>query len=554
MASGPDADSYVSPGVLPHTPLLWVCVPAVFGLAAGLLWPEASIGLLAWTGFCALALALGLSYWKNAPRALWPLCFTVGVFCVAWGYYAWRNPPLPAPWRDYPPREMTVELEIERVFSSSAAARYPSTSGLGRLRVVPALAKELRGLSVYFHAFAQNKELLPGAHITLRAVVEPVDGRFSDFDRYLADNGVRLKVSRGVLTSIVQPPADLRAALDRLNARAEATLREGFSQSASGVFVAMLLGRSSALSKEQKEDFSLTGTLHLFAISGLHVALIAGILTFILRAVRVPGRWRPFLVLPVLLVYVGMTGFAASAMRAFTMIVFLWGARWLGRSSGSLSALAASALCLLAYDPAYIGNAGFQLSYAVVAAIILYGVPLTQALERRFPAYPDLPVALRSLPQRLWTHLRAAFFATGAISLAAFMLSTPLCFEAFGTFALGGILLNMVLVPFASVVLFAGVVSLFLGAVSAPVWALYPSNALGVGGTQAMAVLTSWAQETFPLLYQRVSPPWPGFGAVATLGLLALLLWWRRGAEQRGLSYYLLPLGAWGYFMALGSL
>lgn len=556
MASIPDkdADNYAPAGVLPHTPLLWVCVPAIFGLAAGLLRPAASVKTLAWAGLACLAAALLLSLWKNTPRFLWALCFMAGVFCAGWGYYAWRNPPLPAQWLDYPPRELTVEVQIDRVFSSSGGARYPATSGMGRLMAAPLQAKELEGLKIYFHVFAQDEELLPGARMTMRAVAEPVRPAFSDFDRYLADNAVRLKVSRGLLTGIVRAPSDVRGALDRLNSRAESALRQGFPEGRSGVFVAMMLGRSSALTKEQKEDFSLTGTLHLFAISGLHVALIAGILTFLLRRARVPGRWLPFLVMPVLLLYVGMTGFAASAVRAFAMILFLWGARWIGRPGGGLSALAASALCLLVYDPSYIGNSGFQLSYAVVASILLYGVPLAQALERRFPVYPDLPASLRSWRQRLWAWLRQGMLATFAISLAAFILSTPLCFDAFHTFALGGILLNMVLVPFATVVLACGVVSLLLAAVGAPGWAFYVSNAVGVGTAQGMALLTQWANDFLPLLYQRVSPPWPGFGALSTWALLSVLVAWRQGAHNRGLSYYLLPLGAWGYLMALGGL
>ncbi len=538
---------------LPHAPLMWMCAPMLAGMALEAVFGAPSVQILAWLGFFLAAASAFFAFRKNPSRTLWGLSFAAGILCASWAYYAWRVPPMPEGWCDYPPRALTVEMAVDRTFDG-AKGKIPSVRGLGRVVQAPDLARELEGARVYFHVFSKEDSILPGAVIQIKGVVAAVPAQGDGFARYLCGNGIRLEISRATLLGMPEQPGIFRQWCARQNARCVEILSQGFFPDHSGIFSAMLLGRSSALSSGEKDDFRLTGTLHLFAISGLHVALIAGVLFFFLRLVRVPGTVAPWIVLALLFAYVAVTGFMPSALRAFAMIAFLWGARLCGRPNEGLSSLAASAICLLLYDPAYLGNAGFQLSYAVVAAILLYGVPLTSALQRRFSSDIEIPAQWLTFFQKFWKTCVRGFWALLAISLAAFLLSSPLCMESFGTFALGGIILNLILVPAATVVLAAGVASLFLGLLGLPAWALAVPNAIGVGMTQAMAWVAAQFHIYLPWLFQEPSPPWEGFGPVATVILLATLVLWRRYAPNKSLLCFLWPFGIWGFLMAFAGL
>src|SRR5690606_9759001 len=98
------------------------------------------------------------------------------------------------------------------------------------------------------------------------------------------------------------------------------------------------------LTAEQKERYIASGTMHLFAVSGLHVGIVAGLFAVVLAAMRFPRKFRPLVGLALLMAYVQVTGAAPSAMRAWWMAFFFWNAFALMRKPQPLSALAGSAL------------------------------------------------------------------------------------------------------------------------------------------------------------------------------------------------------------------
>jgi len=543
---------------LPHVPLLWVCVPLMAGLAVACATGKGDALVWAMGGASFTALAFIISFFIKASAQtktvlFWKLLFFAGIFCLGGGYYLWRVPPTPAQWRAYPPRELTVTVEVDRVFGPTGR-KYPSVSGLGYLRQVPEFAKELTGRRISFQMFGDGQGVLPGALIEMTGVAEAVDPARDGFSRYLDKNGIGLALRRAVLVKMQKPAGAFRQKCAELNTRFEEILSAGFSRENAGVFAAMMLGKTRALSAGQKQSFTLTGTMHLFAISGLHVALVGGILFLLLRTCRVSARLLPWAVLALLFMYVAVTGFAPSALRAFLMIAFIWGAYWAGRPNDGLVGLVMSAVCILIWDPSFIGNTGFQLSYAVVASIFLYGLPLAKFFDRRFQPYRDIPASSLSWARRLWARVQRGLWGTLAISLSAFLLSTPLCAEAFGTFALGSVALNLLLVPAAGVVLGAGVLSLLLGLLHAPVWLIVPFNAVGIALTQAMAWLTQKAQQWLAFLFHETQVSWNYFGAICTLILLGALVLWRERLDGQKPSYYLLPFGLWGFLISMGYL
>ena len=227
----------------------------------------------------------------------------------------------------------------------------------------------------------------------------------------------------------------------------------------------MLLGIKSVLSNDQKLAFRNSGTMHLFAISGLHVGIIATVLYALLAIARVPAVPRCLLALGVLWVYVQITGAAPSAVRAFIMTLCFWAALGFRRKRSTLSALLTSAFAVLVYDPLQLFGVGFQLSYAVVGGLLLYGQPLLTAVQERWKLF-----RFRTETSLSWFELGLRSFwhwllGLGSICIAAFIFSTPLTIAYFQIFAPGSIVLNMLLAPLATLCIIGGCLSFACGIV-----------------------------------------------------------------------------------------
>lgn len=149
---------------------------------------------------------------------------------------------------------------------------------------------------------------------------------------------------------------------------------------------AMLFGDRSALDATLKAGFERTGTFHLFVVSGLHVALLAAILLWLLRRLRLPDG----VAIPATLVlatgYALVTGFGAPVQRSLLMTAAYLLARLVARRSSALNALGLAALVVLALDPRALFTASFQMTFLVIFAIAGLAAPLrerTYAPHRR---------------------------------------------------------------------------------------------------------------------------------------------------------------------------
>lgn len=143
---------------------------------------------------------------------------------------------------------------------------------------------------------------------------------------------------------------------------------------------AMLFGDRTHLSHALRNAFERTGTFHLFVVSGLHVALLAAALFWLLRRFRLPQGPAVLVTLIAAFAYAELTGFGVPAQRALTMTSIYLIARWLNREITALNALGAAALAVLVFDPRALFEASFQMTFLVIVAIAGLAVPLSQRL------------------------------------------------------------------------------------------------------------------------------------------------------------------------------
>lgn len=443
-----------------RAPLLWLLVPLMAGLVAGKFqWLPLSP---AWWAVAAV-LAIGTALVR--PRT-WAPGLLVGVFLSGAALYELRRDRL-SDWDHLPPREVRVTLEIDRVFPPRSADWSPS--GLGRLIASDRHLPELVGQRVYF-SLSLPPEASPPARtsrLSVTGVLQtlPRNPPSDTFDGYLAAQGMNFKLTRARVTGIARPPGRYARFRDTALRRFNTVLSLGISAhpQQGTVLRAMLLGQQHELTDEQKGVFRESGTMHLFSISGLHIAVIAGVIYVLLSLLRLPALVRVIAGATLLWLYVDITGATPSAVRAFLMVMFLHASHVLRLPGNPFSALVASAVCVLLIEPMQLFSASFQLSYGIVASLLLLGLPLGERWLERGALFTSLPkISWR------WYHHAFDFCWRWTLGVVAIGLSTSLVSAISGVvifklFTPVSLIANLVLIPVGSMVIISGFLSLLCG-------------------------------------------------------------------------------------------
>jgi competence protein ComEC len=223
----------------------------------------------------------------------------------------------------------------------------------------------------------------------------------------------------------------------------------------------IVLGVRHQTPEDIEEPFQQTGTLHLFAVSGLNIAIVAALLWMVAMVARLSRKWATALIIPLLFFYAAVTGLQVSSVRAAVMASILLGGFFFDREVFVLNSLAAAAFFLFCWDTNELFSTGFQLSFAVVSAIILFADPLFGFLQRCTAPDPFLPRSLVRGPRR-WLHAGFDWLWHGAsVSLAAWAGSLPFVLWYFYIVTPISLLANLLVVPIAFFILAIGLLSLF---------------------------------------------------------------------------------------------
>lgn len=210
------------------------------------------------------------------------------------------------------------------------------------------------------------------------------------------------------------------------------------------VLKALLLGDKTDLDSDMKSSFAAAGTMHVLAVSGLHVGIIY--LIFYQLIIFLKFQKRVFLSAVILLSVVWsfaiLSGLSTSVQRSAWMFSFIILAKPLKRESLTLNSVAASAFLILLIDPISIYDAGFQLSYSAVLGILLL-YPKWQSLLNSSSKYLNKVSSLL------------------LVSTAAQLSTLPFSFYYFHLFPTYFLLSNLFIIPLAFAIVSIGVISIF---------------------------------------------------------------------------------------------
>lgn len=145
--------------------------------------------------------------------------------------------------------------------------------------------------------------------------------------------------------------------------------------------IALVLGDTSYLDYSVKEIYRTAGIAHVFAVSGLHIGLFVTVFAFIAAKLGLK-RWKKlaFVLVPAF-IYCGVCGFRPSAVRAFIMTGMLILSEFVGFKRDRLSVLALAFIVILLWQPFYLFDAGFQLSFLAVGGIICYSPVISRGAK-----------------------------------------------------------------------------------------------------------------------------------------------------------------------------
>ncbi len=366
-------------------------------------------------------------------------------------------------------------------------------------------------------------EFFAGRSVEVKGALVPASGPVAeglfDYRKYLDYQGIHYQLRADKIEDwrITSGPATAPLA-DRFCTWARKTLAIGLPVEDESLRLewALTLGWKAALTEEVSEPFIRAATYHIFAVDGLRIAIVSGILLTLLRIFRVPRVYCGLIAVPFIWFYAAMTGWPASAIRAIVMIMVVFGGWALNRPSDLINSLFAAAIIILVWEPRQLFQAGFQLSFFVVFCIILIHPFFNRIGKNLLKPDPLLPEKLQSRWKKL-LHVAARwaidlFFA----SIAAWLGSIPLVAWYFHLFTPLSSLANVIAVPLCGLVLISNLCSLLLGA-----WFPFAAELFNHAGWLLMVCIqkTSQWSANWPGAYFYLPMP-----ALFTIGVYYLIL------------------------------
>lgn len=451
-------------------------VPLALAAGVGILVADHWAGRVAPVFYLAVALSALAVGWRR-PR--WPGLFvvaTAGIFAFSHGVTLWSagqfvfSPNLR--------NGETIRLEARGL-----VIREPDAPGAGRSRsgrcVVRFTEMKVAGLTfpcdqrLPVRLTSPNEMLRYGDVFVTTGRLKPFDpprnpGAFDAaafFSRTLGaegefavGSGDRIRIlERGAGNPVIAASLTARRVLERY-------LSRGLEEEPERVAVikAMALGSREDTPEHIEEQFRLSGAMHVFAVSGLHVGLFLTLLWGLLRWLGVPRRHAVLLLVPAVLFYAVVTGLRPSAVRAAVMGTVVLLGFVAERRPRLLNSLGFAALLLLAFDTQQLFLPGFQLSFAVLASIALFADVLHGGFYRPWRIDPFLP--RRFVPRwRRGVDSSARWLSQAlAVSLVAWLGSAWLVAHHFQLLTPVAVPANVVMVPAAFAVLGIAFSSLLL--------------------------------------------------------------------------------------------
>lgn len=433
--------------VLSRIPLLRVLLPFAVGIMAA----QYQNSML--TAFIILAIGIGIYVWlsvvskkgvahkaKFRERAFAPIFLII--FAIG-NLHALLNAP--------------TEMNLNSLEGKTAVARVDDlkhTDNSTRIQatLLHAGDSNMAPVKVILSTRGCDYTLLPGDLLAFDAHLKRIVNRGNPYETDYAliqrNNGF-LYTQHLALTDLskVGHSESLMNKITRVRNRMEDVIvHSSLDADTQEFLMALLLGNATHIDSETRYAYSCAGVAHILALSGLHMGiftLIIWMLLYPLDYLRLK-KVRFAITLILLIAFAVFTGLSASVVRATVMTAFVFASFLLFRKSSPLNALAAAVIIILLLNPSAWMNAGFQLSFITVAALIIFAPRPTTRDRKRNPAL---------------SYVRSTLI----ISAIAMLSTVVLTAHYFHSISLASIITNLLILPLLPLLMAGGVIFFILG-------------------------------------------------------------------------------------------
>ncbi|MBI5360663.1 MAG: DNA internalization-related competence protein ComEC/Rec2 [Planctomycetes bacterium] len=382
-------------------------------------------------------------------------------------------------------------------------------------------------LQVNFYNFAPS--VAETDSVTIAGLIKPLrtqtnPGQF-DYAKFMQRKKIFRTVSVTSESGIIRTRRNrsFKSRILQIRANVAERVAKCFPEETAAILNSLVLGAKGELDNEFMDSLMKTGTVHFFAVSGLHLALLIATIWFFLLRFQVRDRFLSKVLIAIIILYVLLVGFQSPLVRSAIMALAYIGADLAGRKKNAVNAVALSAIVILIFDTNELFSMGFQLSFAAVLAIIILEPMLERILFKAPPEEKAIPIVktkLAMMADSLMRGIRTAF----ATSLSACIGTLPIVLYHFHLTTLFVVFINILLSPIVTLILIAGLISLPL--LTLPVFLWYP-----------VYTIVQFLSSVLMFIVERCAAFKFGFFYMPDLHLWALAV------------YYALIAGLYAYYM-----
>ncbi len=324
-----------------------------------------------------------------------------------------------------------------------------------------------RLLLTVFSGNTRKFKALPGTKINVDCKIRPtrpgiLPGEFSE-NQYATANNIQWIATTYVSNiSITDKTQNHKYLLNDIRSSISDQIDKLFPKETKGIAICLLTGDKTQIPYEVKQEFSLAGTAHVLAVSGLHIGIISVIIYLLLSFIG--NNWIRFTVFSILVIsFIILTGAHASSIRAGFMAIAIMLAIALQRKYETLNIVALVVLIVIIIYPGMIYSVGFQMSVAAITGIVLF--------------YKHIHKFFKGLLSEKSNILINSIISSISITFAASISVAPIIAYYFNVFSIISPLTNLFCIPLIFLGMIFTIISVFLSYLYFPIAELYSASA-----------------------------------------------------------------------------
>ncbi|THU37186.1 ComEC/Rec2 family competence protein [Niastella caeni] len=515
-----------------EAPFIRLIIPLIAGISCQWYWPFSIFVLWLLFAFSALALwlfstqPLSRQYRVQWVNGAWlhALLFATGSLLF---YYKDIRHQQTSITRQYTAGN-AVLVTIEEPLSEKKQS-FKTIASVQAVLFNHAINKASGKILLYFQKDSNVQHLQYGNQLLLFKVLQPIKNTGNpgcfDYQRFCTFRGISYQVylRKGEFVALKIENENLfRKYLLSTREKIVNILKKYIPGSKeAGLAEAMLIGYKDDLDKNLVQLYSNTGVVHIIAISGLHLGLIYWLLILLCKPLSKYKTGRivqPILIIAGLWLFSCIAGASPSVLRSAVMFTCIVIGASINRKTSVYNSLAASAFILLCFNPTWLWDAGFQLSYAAVLSLAIFYNPIYNLLFFQ-----------NKLPDLIWKSI--------CVTLAAQILTVPVSVYLFHQFPNLFLVANLLAVPISGIIIIGEILLCLTG--------IFPLIATGIGYLLRLIIywLNTYIEQVGSLPFATTNDLLISLPQLICLyAFIGAMAWWLLDNKKKGVRIALMAL------------